>query len=1099
MVAPTQDTSQNTSPPVTQAEAIRKIIHPFPNISIFRFAHVTSLFSGLSKNFTTALQKFVFKAPDFNALDAAAVDLGVMKNRVTEMNKPWNRDSEGWVSHPIFIRVPNSVKRTKANRQQITSNEDQDLPEVEGSRVSDREGAPFRVNEFYRRGLMPVIESIVTKDPSAKFFYWEPFRQMFQRPGSTDPPIQVYGELYMSKEWNDEHEKIQKLDLSDIEEEAYPRAIVALQFWSDSTHLADFGQAKAWPIYLAFGNQSKYERYQRSRHGMHHVGYLPSLTSQVKEFLRSLSEGKMPSTTLLAHLRRELFQGGWDIILDEDFLHAYCYGKVMLCADGIKRRLFPRIFIYSADYPEKCLIGTIRDMGDHCCPRCHVKKSEIWRLGTKADMKVRGSPRTDDDVRRGKIETCRSFIYEKGYAVNSQAVENILKDQSLTPTRNAFSKLSEHGFDFHKILVPDFMHEVELGLHKNVITHLIRILNSKTVPGANVVELNKRYSDVPVFGESTIRHFPPNTSELKKLAAHDFEDIILCSIACFEDLLPSDDNKVVLDLLYTMCQFHSFAKLQMHTAETVSRLRSVITKLGNDLRAFSSSVCANYDTYETESEMQARGRANLRRAALKAKSSNIGSTSSSSTSAQDLLQTSNSRIRKAFNLNTYKLHSIPDYPDMIIRVGPLDLGSTREGEMEHRTTKTRYRQSNKNNATGQMVKADVYEREMRYRAHALRELGLELPVKGKNKMIVPSPSAPTRSVDKSLLHAEIAKDQKNWTHIGTLLLEHEDDAQYENFMLMLRTHILGQLSGANRADEDLTFTDEDTEGLVFEGDRLFYHAQAKFNYTTYDLRMDKDVVKPADKSTKCFVLVASREEILSSAPDSDTPFWYAQVIGIHHVVVSHEARRIHKRRVNFLRVRWLGVDPEWTAGDRAKRLDRVGFVPYDGDTEPFGFVSLAHVIRACHLIPAFAFGKTDKLLPDSVDWINYYVNKFVDRDMYMRYTGLGIGHVGSNGAFSPNGEEGDFEMDDEDLDEAFPDSITDPTDRNESGGMRARRNLQEMDLGDADDENWNNEDGEAIFDDELDEGSEGDDSESNLDDLDDERDMEDEACSSNSE
>ncbi len=73
----------------------------------------------------------------------------------------------------------------------------------------------------------------------------------------------------------------------------------------------------------------------------------------MKEFLRSLSEGKMPSPPLLAHLRRELFQGGWDIIFDEEFLRAYCYGKLIECADGVIRRIFPRIFIYSADYPEK--------------------------------------------------------------------------------------------------------------------------------------------------------------------------------------------------------------------------------------------------------------------------------------------------------------------------------------------------------------------------------------------------------------------------------------------------------------------------------------------------------------------------------------------------------------------------------------------------------------------------------------------------------------------------------------------------------------------------------------------------------------------------
>ena len=45
--------------------------------------------------------------------------------------------------------------------------------------------------------------------------------------------------------------------------------------------------------------------------------------------------------------------GVWDIILDEDFVHACTYGIVVKCIDGYERRLYPRVFTYSADYPEK--------------------------------------------------------------------------------------------------------------------------------------------------------------------------------------------------------------------------------------------------------------------------------------------------------------------------------------------------------------------------------------------------------------------------------------------------------------------------------------------------------------------------------------------------------------------------------------------------------------------------------------------------------------------------------------------------------------------------------------------------------------------------
>ena len=43
----------------------------------------------------------------------------------------------------------------------------------------------------------------------------------------------------------------------------------------------------------------------------------------------------------------------WKHLLDDEFLHAYTYGIVIECVDGVKRRVYPRFFTYSADYPEK--------------------------------------------------------------------------------------------------------------------------------------------------------------------------------------------------------------------------------------------------------------------------------------------------------------------------------------------------------------------------------------------------------------------------------------------------------------------------------------------------------------------------------------------------------------------------------------------------------------------------------------------------------------------------------------------------------------------------------------------------------------------------
>jgi hypothetical protein len=68
----------------------------------------------------------------------------------------------------------------------------------------------------------------------------------------------------------------------------------------------------------------------------------------MKEF-----EGLAASANTITHLKRELVQKVWELLLDEEFMEAYKHGLVITCADGVIRRIYPRFFTYSADYPEK--------------------------------------------------------------------------------------------------------------------------------------------------------------------------------------------------------------------------------------------------------------------------------------------------------------------------------------------------------------------------------------------------------------------------------------------------------------------------------------------------------------------------------------------------------------------------------------------------------------------------------------------------------------------------------------------------------------------------------------------------------------------------
>ena len=56
---------------------------------------------------------------------------------------------------------------------------------------------------------------------------------------------------------------------------------------------------------------------------------------------------------MLTHLRREIMQAIWTLLLDDEFMDAYINGVVLEFSDGIMRRWYPHFFTYSADYPEK--------------------------------------------------------------------------------------------------------------------------------------------------------------------------------------------------------------------------------------------------------------------------------------------------------------------------------------------------------------------------------------------------------------------------------------------------------------------------------------------------------------------------------------------------------------------------------------------------------------------------------------------------------------------------------------------------------------------------------------------------------------------------
>ncbi|KAJ2987670.1 hypothetical protein NUW54_g9360 [Trametes sanguinea] len=408
-----------------------------------------------------------------------------------------------------------------------------------------------------------------------------------------------------------------------------------------------------------------------SSNACHHVAYIPKLPSDIDDLIHEHThlEGV---DKILTHCRRELMQGVWRVLLSDKFVHACRHGIVVKCYDGVTRRLYPRFFTYSADYPEKVLLATIRDMGNCPCPRCLVTKDAISAVGTARDMDARvRKVRVDDVNRRFKVARARSFVYDQHRGIGSKAVEELLKPESLVPTINVFSeRLGPWLPNFHSLFVPDFLHEWELGVWKNMMTHLIRILHAEG--GSAVREFNLRFRQVPVFGRDTIRRMSSNVSEMKQMAARDFEDALQTFIPVIDRLLPSPHNNVILDLVFDTATTHALHKLRLHVDSTIGATRAFFTIFTNSLRQFKRVTCSAYQTTELPKETQARLRRQVRTTVQ-----NSGAVGGSETSVQTPMSAAKiTPRRKEFNINTYKVHSLGDYPPCIVHVGTMDSHTT---------------------------------------------------------------------------------------------------------------------------------------------------------------------------------------------------------------------------------------------------------------------------------------------------------------------------------------------------------------------------------------------------------------------------------------
>lgn len=135
----------------------------------------------------------------------------------------------------------------------------------------------YSIPGLHYRKLLNVITAAF-QEPLSHQFHFTPFSLIHQSP-ITNEEQRVYGELYNSDEFIKEHKRVQNCLPPPPDDPGcrLEKVIAALMFWSDATHLANFGTAKLWPIYLFFGNLSKYIHSRPSSGACSHLAYIPSV------------------------------------------------------------------------------------------------------------------------------------------------------------------------------------------------------------------------------------------------------------------------------------------------------------------------------------------------------------------------------------------------------------------------------------------------------------------------------------------------------------------------------------------------------------------------------------------------------------------------------------------------------------------------------------------------------------------------------------------------------------------------------------------------------------------------------------------------------
>ncbi|KAK1217968.1 hypothetical protein PQX77_019354 [Marasmius sp. AFHP31] len=916
-----QNHEQNTTEGPAQADLPHHHPHPNPSTAhLMRWHHGSALMK--SKSDLDRLVQDVLLQPDFKTHELLGFRAQRETDRIYAHPQP-----------PLAAREPESSPLPFQNHDGWIKGEVKIVLPRARNRISEVDAPTLTVTEAWHRMPFDVIRTEMNEPYSADFRL-KPYKVFHKHPIDSSRPVQrVYGESYTSDRMLSFEDEILR-QLGQRPEGSPEVGIVAIMLYSDSTQLANFGDASLWPGYLTFANWSKYVRLKPSSLAMNHIMYFPSLPKTIQEHYQAHFD-KLASDSEIRFCKVELLHAVWHLLVsDPRFVTAY--------KDG---------YLENADYVEKVMLACIKYLSKHPCALCLTKKEQIHLIGTAADFKQHsiGARQDNDPVLRG-IANARHAIFSQGYAVdNEEHVQVHLQSTSTLAVRSAFSKVFQPlGLNHYGMYVPDSLHDLS-GRTSDLLKHNVRLINS--LKGKKEVEyLDMRYRLVPTFGNGTIRRFKTKVSNFSRFASRDYQDALQCAMPCFEGLFPKDLDNLIQDLLFIFATYKSYSSLRQHTDSTIATMKKVMKELGRLLRQYIIAV-ANVHTVETETEVRSRRK-------------------------RDPDGEKDPR-RKAFTLLNYKSHMLGHAAAAIVKYGTTDGTSTQAGEREHRRVKNKYQITNKNKPEGQIAALVMVEHRQKRTATRSKK---HTPAMEYEELPASDPSS----------HHQLPLNKNRPMSLGVLL---DPKAPYDpvikDFRAKLHRHLISRILDV----EPSSIPDTELYRLSLVSDRFYRHRRFRLHYTSYDCRRRQETIGYR-RRPHIMTLADTPVESHPYLYGRVLGIYHADIF----YLAQHPHQQKVRERMEFLfgwkhkRLPRLYFPDANDPGafdfvDPARVIRASHIIP------AFEYNTTDELLSSDSMARLYEEYDEGKYVLEDQDYRYYYVNMFPDTDMFMRYRGGGIGHL----------------------------------------------------------------------------------------------------------